>query len=413
MPSPPTQNHRRLLLVTKDFPYPGGEQFLETEMEALCRHFAVIDVVPLKHAHRRHKPRPRAVPPEVRIFDHGPSSPLRAAWRGSPAALHILAQALQACRHAGIRNPMTWSSILAAVIRRRDTARRLVRTGVLGRSDAVYSYWADSTAYLLAELRAVAGPSSLAQPFVTRAHGHDLWAERLGLEHLPFQLATIRSCDHVCPCSERGAAYLRANYPSYADRIKAAYLGVAPQTDFAAPGTDGVLRLLTCSEVIPLKRLQLFAEAFGLLRRPAQWTHIGDGPEGGALRERCTRLSPHLKVAFPGIMPNSAVLNYYRSHPVDLFVNVSVSEGIPVTIMEALSFGVPALATDVGGVAELVRPEVGRLLPADLTVDHLAACLEQHAVGDYDRRQIQQWQRRTFSTANYEEFVVKFLRRPA
>jgi len=48
-----------------------------------------------------------------------------------------------------------------------------------------------------------------------------------------------------------------------------------------------------------------------------------------------------------------------------LFINTSSSEGIPVSMMEAQSFGIPILAMDVGGVREIVGPQTGRLLQQD------------------------------------------------
>jgi glycosyltransferase involved in cell wall biosynthesis len=406
-----TQN-RRLLLVTNDYPYPDSEQFLETEIETLRRHFTTIDVVAVNHVHRRAKPRPRSVPLEVRIVDLGAID----GWQAARACAHesprLAAQAVLAARHAGVRNPMGLFSLMAIVIRRCDVARRIIRAGLLEPSHAVYAYWANTTAYLLAELRAMSPRDTLPQPFVTRAHGYDLWAERAGLRHLPFQPAVIAACDRVCPCSDRGAEYLREHYPAHAQKIHRFYLGVAPQPTAAATSTDGVLRLLTCSQLVPVKRLHRLAEAMGRLRRRVLWTHLGDGPEGPALREMCARLDPPVRAEFPGAMPHQAVLEFYRTHPVDLFVNTSASEGVPVSIMEALSFGVPVLATSVGGVSELVRPDVGRLLPSDFPVQDLVACLENHTNSEYDRKHIQQWQQHAFSTANYEAFAAQALCRP-
>lgn len=51
----------------------------------------------------------------------------------------------------------------------------------------------------------------------------------------------------------------------------------------------------------------------------------------------------------------------------DLFLNISESEGVPFSIMEALSAGIPVMATDVGGTAEIIDDTVGRLLPKELT----------------------------------------------
>jgi len=66
------------------------------------------------------------------------------------------------------------------------------------------------------------------------------------------------------------------------------------------------------------------------------------------------------------------VMEFYKTNPIDLFINVSSSEGIPVSIMEAQAFGVPVMATDVGGTAEIVNNENGILLPANPSVEAIA-----------------------------------------
>jgi glycosyltransferase involved in cell wall biosynthesis len=404
--------NRRLLLVTNDYPYPSGEQFLELEIDVLRRHYSSIHVLPVNHAHRHISLKPRPVPPEVRVVTFGSISARRALWSCAPRSSWILTQTLKATWHAGIRRPVPWVSTLATVIRRCDVAQRIVQSELLASSHAVYAYWANTTAYLLAQLRAIAGPELHRQPFVARAHGYDLWAERSGLAHLPFQGAVLKACDLICPCSNMGAHYLRERYPAHAHKIRRVYLGVAPQPWIAASSSDGVLRLLTCSQIVPVKRLHLLANAIALLRRPVQWTHIGDGPDGPALQQRCAQLPARIKIDFLGHIPNAAILAFYRQHPVDLFANISSSEGVPVSIMEAMSFGVPILATSVGGVAELVRPEAGQLVPADFLPDQLAAWIEDFNPANYDRHRIQTWQQRAFSTANYEDFATQVLCSP-
>ena len=62
---------------------------------------------------------------------------------------------------------------------------------------------------------------------------------------------------------------------------------------------------------------------------------------------------------------------------IDLFLNVSESEGIPVSIMEAISAGIPVIATDVGGTSEIVNDSFGTLIPKYFLINDLAKIIFQ------------------------------------
>ncbi len=51
----------------------------------------------------------------------------------------------------------------------------------------------------------------------------------------------------------------------------------------------------------------------------------------------------------------------YASRPFDAFINVSRSEGVPVSILEAMRAGLTVIAPRVGGIPELVDGQIGRL----------------------------------------------------
>jgi glycosyltransferase involved in cell wall biosynthesis len=79
---------------------------------------------------------------------------------------------------------------------------------------------------------------------------------------------------------------------------------------------------------------------------------------------------------FLGNVPNSEIMRYYRDRPVDVFVNVSSTEGgAPVAIQEAVSCGIPIVATAVGGNPEVVTDKNGILLDPNPTVGQIASAL--------------------------------------
>ena len=84
-----------------------------------------------------------------------------------------------------------------------------------------------------------------------------------------------------------------------------------------------------------------------------------------------------LNVILHGYVSNQSLINFYQKQQVDLFVNVSSSEGLPVSIMEALSFGIPVIATDVGGTSELVSDKVGELISSNFSTESLGKSIER------------------------------------
>ena len=88
---------------------------------------------------------------------------------------------------------------------------------------------------------------------------------------------------------------------------------------------------------------------------------VGDGP----LRERVQEAARHLGVAdrihWHGIVEGAARL----SPAFDCFVLSSRTEGTPIALLEAMASGVPVVATAVGGVPDVLRPEEGLLVPPE------------------------------------------------
>ena len=104
-----------------------------------------------------------------------------------------------------------------------------------------------------------------------------------------------------------------------------------------------------------------------------------------------------------GRIPNHEVLNYYKNHHFDMFINMSTSEGVPVAIMEAMSFGIPILATDVGCTSEEVQPQVGELLSPNPTLEEITMMMRKLLSSNYDPRAF--WLNHYNANVNYNKFA--------
>jgi glycosyltransferase involved in cell wall biosynthesis len=86
----------------------------------------------------------------------------------------------------------------------------------------------------------------------------------------------------------------------------------------------------------------------------ARFVVAGGGPEEPSLRRRLARSPLGDRVRLLGSVPHEAIPRLYQS--ADAFFMPSYSEGFPRVLLEAMAFGVPFAATDVGGVSEIVPP---------------------------------------------------------
>jgi glycosyltransferase involved in cell wall biosynthesis/peptidoglycan/xylan/chitin deacetylase (PgdA/CDA1 family) len=117
------------------------------------------------------------------------------------------------------------------------------------------------------------------------------------------------------------------------------------------------------ARLAPEKGLDRLVEAFARVRnaRPAaQLTLVGDGPERARLESLAARLGLGGSVIFTGRQEN--VRPWLAGF--DVFALPSLTEGIPLALLEAMAVSVPVVASDVGGIPEVVNsPACGRLVP--------------------------------------------------
>jgi len=97
-----------------------------------------------------------------------------------------------------------------------------------------------------------------------------------------------------------------------------------------------------------------------------KWFFYGSGPLLNELQKKVKELNLINHCYFPGNLDHHQLLNKYKNNKVDIVVISSIStdipEGIPVSLMEAMSYEIPVIATDCGGTKELVDGQSGILV---------------------------------------------------
>ena len=120
--------------------------------------------------------------------------------------------------------------------------------------------------------------------------------------------------------------------------------------------------IASCSSVIDVKRVDLIIDVMEHLDISYHWIHIGDGNRMDDCKGLAKRKLNSNNYTFLGNIDNNDVLKTYLEHDVDYFINMSDSEGVPVSIMEAISVGIPIIARNVGGIGEIVDEKNGLLI---------------------------------------------------
>ena len=179
--------------------------------------------------------------------------------------------------------------------------------------------------------------------------------------------------------SKAGEEYFESYVGGCGDNVAVSFLGKINNRQPLLTKSDDEILICSCSNLIPVKQVDRIIEVLSMLKiSNLHWIHFGDGPLRAELEAMAKKLLPNVEYEFRGIVPNNAILDFYASQYVDLFINLSSSEGILVSIMEALSAGIPVVATNVGGTAEAVNDKNGFLIFSDFNSADVALTITNY-----------------------------------
>ncbi len=348
---------RKIAIFTEFYPYGQGEEFLENEIKIAEKYFEDIAIITFN---KNSKNLTKYVPKNATIF---PIRKYIGKWDFFLKcligffSLDVWKQTIICIRERG------WSSfpsgLKCSVIEYSRLSVLIANEGRwAGQYDVYYSYWLTGLASYLALRKA-----HINGTIFSRTHGYDCFYERGFHAHRKEQFAYL---DRIFTISEAGKADLIMQ-GCKPERIRTFRLGVIKPNDIINPYVKSIKKtIVTCSSIIKLKRLDLLVEALSMINDiEIHWVHFGDG----VLKDSLVSLTKgklgdkeNITYDFKGWVSQVKILEFYQNYSIDLFLNCSDVEGIPVSIMEALSYGIPCIARDVGGNREIVSNDNGLLL---------------------------------------------------
>lgn len=278
-----------------------------------------------------------------------------------------------------------YQGLTAVAISRRIKAI-VKKYGLTPDNAVLYSMWFHDSAAALALLAEKEG-----WKMATRAHTADLYDEKILFRSRMVRNRLLKSIDKVFPISRNGKEYLDKKFPEHRDKIEWIALGstkifegvrkLSTSGRISEVASDKPLELVTVASLLPVKRQGLIMDVLAqvMLLNPEKrlrWTIIGDGKCREELRFKASQIKiPGFEIRFEGRKSNLEIQRRYAENPPDWNIMMSYSEGIPVSMGEAMSYGIPIITTDVGDIRELVDETCAVLLDRDVTVEEASGRL--------------------------------------
>ena len=283
-------------------------------------------------------------------------------------------------------------------------------------SVTLYSYWLNSAAYSATYLKKrISKKFSCKTVAISRAHGDgDLYIK--GMEKIRVGVKLLNSgLDAIYSISEDGYLYLKNQNIKNA---KIARLGVEKSSYSQVPKHSSTFLVVSCSVINDNKRVLRIAQVLSKVScTNLKWVHFGDGPLFDQVNSWCKNNMPsNIDWQLMGFIDHSKIMKYYADNSPDLFINFSRVEGIPVSIMEAMSYAIPVVATNAGAMSEIVNENVnGVILPVDFT-DEEAVTTINRVLSFSDvkldmlkRAAFDMWNKKYNANSNFSVFISDVL----
>jgi len=277
-----------------------------------------------------------------------------------------------------------------------------------------YTYWHNEATYALQSLKEKYGFT-----LVSRIHRGDLYQETKRFNYMPLKGYFLENIDKIYTITPSANDYLMQTYRFNKNNLELSRLGVQDNKINSSTSDKDSFNIVSCSIMNEVKQVDKIIKALSSLadikkKTHFKWTHIGDGPMLEVWRnfaEEKLQGLPNVEFYFLGSLENIKVYEFYRQNKVDVFVNVSASEGVPVSIMEAMSCHIPIIASNVGGIKDMINDGIsGVLLSEYLTDEELINALtkiEFFKSKDVRDNAYMLYKERYCAETNYSNFIKK------
>ena len=350
---------KKLIILLNEYPYNFGEySFIKTELEVLPKYYDV-NIVSVSASTECRMPVNEQITLYHCIRKFGIKEKLEA----------VIKIIISKCGRDEIRKILkTRNQVLGrlydtiAYYESAEQLRKFAKKHHLLEDDVIiYSYWfhVNCMAFLMDRKKY---PK---MKVISRIHGYDLYNERNPYNRQPFREYMDEQVDRIFFVADAGLKYYLKHWGKTIDvgkKYLVAPIGTVNRNAVGEFKTDRIrdyMHIVSCANVIPLKRIDLIIKALAMIDDiTIKWTHFGIGDAFVQIQQQaCELLSgkSNISYKFEGYVPIEDIMQFYEDECVDCFITTSSTEGCPVSIQEAMSFGVPIIATAVGEIPNMIQ----------------------------------------------------------
>ena len=346
----------KIIYLTAELPYTTQEAFVIPEILALLQRGFEVKIVPRS---------PR------QAVTHGDAQPLvEHTWRQPVLSLPIL---LAALAEIGQNPGKSWVALRLASQGRTKSIRVrnlsmylkglwLARRARKWGAEHIHAHWATTPATMALVASEVTGI-----PWSFTAHRWDIVENSLLKEKVErATLARFISRSGVEMAQEAGV-------PPQAENVRVLHMGLPiPRCPAIITEPREVPLIMSVGNLLPVKGHKYLVEAIALLKKRGIVVNLhiaGEGEQRASLEQQIATLGLESQVRLLGQVSHKELLSLYAAGKVDTVVLPSVDlgngehEGIPVSLIEGMAYGIPVVSTLTGGIPELLEGGAGLLVP--------------------------------------------------